>query len=437
MNFFIYLIRQREFLTRSLNLLQPGPFVNKWRFRRALKSRFPSVLLLLPLLTQVILLSLPARTWAEGAQPAGLSRLASHGAVLLSREDELLVSLNPDQPLVPASIVKLVTALAALESLGPDYRFRTEIYQDDSNNLYLKGYGDPFLVSEEIGPLLQELKETGVAAINSIFIDDSAFNLEEGMDGLSASLNPYDVSPGALVVNFNTVNLAVTANGRVGSAEPQTPLLPLMTSLGQKLAPGEHRINITADPANAILLSGQLFRAFQRQVGIPGDGDYGIRSTPAGARLLKTHRSDRDLLELVRILLLYSNNFTANQIYLALGAEKHGYPATWGKSRRALWEFLARDPLLAEGIVMVEGSGLSRRNRVTARALLRVLELFQSRAQLLPVKDGLFLKSGTMTGVYSYAGYRPGPKGLDRLVVILNQTDNNRDKIIKLLMKNF
>ncbi len=349
----------------------------------------------------------------------------------------MLVSLNPDQPLVPASTIKLVTALVALDSLGPDYRFRTEIYQDGNHNLYLKGYGDPFLVSEEIGPLVSELKAAGVAAINSIFVDDSAFALEEGEDGLGASLNPYDVGPGALVVNFNTVNLMVSKEGRIDSGEPQTPLLPLMTRLGRQLAPGEHRINITVDPANPVLLTGQLFRAFQRQAGIPGTGDYARRPTPPSARLLKTHLSSRDLLELVRGLLRYSNNFTANQIYLTLGAEKYGYPATWAKSHRTLQEYLDRDPLLAEGIVMVEGSGLSRRNRVTARALSRVLELFQSRARLLPVKDGLFLKSGTLTGVYSFAGYRPGPKGLERLVIILNQPDNNRDEIVRILKENF
>jgi D-alanyl-D-alanine carboxypeptidase/D-alanyl-D-alanine-endopeptidase (penicillin-binding protein 4) len=433
MKAFIYLIRRKGFSTRSLNLLQPGPFVNKWRRRRPLKTHFPGTCL--PLLA-LILFAMATPAKIEAAPPAKLSSLVSHGAVALARGDKLLVAINPDQPLVPASIVKLVTALAALESLGADYRFRTEIYRDEAHNLYLKGYGDPFLVSEEVGPLLLALKDRGLAAINGIFIDDSAFALEEGTDGLGASLNPYDVGPGALVVNFNTVNLLVTADGGIGSAEPQTPLLPMMTRLGQHLAAGEHRINISvADPANPTLLTGQLFRAFQRRAGIPGDGDYGRRPTPEGARLLKSHQSRRDLLELVRGLLLYSNNFTANQIFLALGAERYGYPATWAKSHRALAEFLGRDPLLEKEIAMVEGSGLSRRNRVTARAMLRVLELFQPYADLLPEKDGLPLKSGTLTGVYAYAGYRPGPDGLDRLAIILNQRQNTREQLIELLGK--
>jgi len=398
---------------------------------------FPSsphlVLLLLLWLIPVLT---PARAETE-APPAGLARLISHGAVGLARGEQLLLAVNLDQPLVPASIVKLVTALTALAELGPGYRFRTEIYQDDSDNLYLKGYGDPFLVSEEIGPLLRELKKGGLSAINGIYVDDSAFALEEGVDGLGVSLNPYDVGPAALVVNFNTVNLTVAEDGRVGSAEPQTPLLPLMTRLGRELPPGEHRINISTDRANPALLTGQLFRFFQRQDSIPGDGDFGRRRTPARARLLKDYRSSRNLFELVRGLLRYSNNFTANQIYLALGAEKYGYPATWSKSHRALEDYLARDPLLEQGIVMVEGSGISRRNRVTARALLRVLELFQPNSLLLPEKEGMLLKSGTLTGVYSYAGYNPGPHGLERLVVILNQAANNRDEIIRILGKSF
>ncbi|HSH13750.1 MAG TPA: D-alanyl-D-alanine carboxypeptidase, partial [Desulfurivibrionaceae bacterium] len=344
---------------------------------------------------------------------------------------------NLDLALVPASTAKLITALAALNNLGPGYRFRTEIYQDQEDNLYLKGYGDPFLVSEEIADILTKLRQIGVTTINSIYLDDSAFALEEGVDGRDGTLNPYDVGPAALVVNFNTVNLRVAAKGKVESAEPQTPLLPIMVELGRRLPIGEHRINVTADPGHPALLAGQLFRVFQHRVGIGGSGGYGRRPVPPTARLLLVHYCGRDLRELVQGLLEFSNNFTANQIFLALGAEKFGYPATWAKSRRVMADFLGRDPLLAQGIHLEEGSGLSRRNRVTVRSMLRVLELFQEFAGLLSEKEQCLLKSGTLSGVYSYAGYLPCPNGRDRIVIILNQGRNSRDEVLGILWEMY
>lgn len=419
------------FFKRSLNLVQPGPFVNKWRYGQAL----PAVIFLLALTAPIN--SLAGTGAPAGKVPARLTALVKHGGYALTRGDRLLAGDNLDLPLVPASTAKLVTALAALNTLGPGYRFRTEIYQDQDDNIYLKGYGDPFLVSEEIAALLEELRQAGVTTINSIYLDESAFAPEEGVDGRDGTLNPYDVGPAALVVNFNTVNLRVAAKGKVESAEPQTPLLPIMVELGRRLPAGEHRINVTANPEHPALLAGQLFRVFQRRAGIGGSGGYGRRPAPPTARLLLVHQGGRDLNELVRGLLEYSNNFTANQIFLALGAEKFGYPATWAKSRRAMNDFLGRDPLLAQGIQLEEGSGLSRRNRVTVRAMLRVLELFQEHAGLLSEKEQCLLKSGTLSGVYSYAGYLPCPNGRDRIVIILNQGRNSRDEVLRILWEMY
>jgi D-alanyl-D-alanine carboxypeptidase/D-alanyl-D-alanine-endopeptidase (penicillin-binding protein 4) len=132
--------------------------------------------------------------------------------------------------------------------------------------------------------------------------------------------------------------------------------------------------------------------------------------------------------------MLYSNNFIANQIFLATGAARYGFPATWLKGHRAMQEFAKKDKELSRmNIKLVEGSGLSRNNRLTAGAMLKVLELFKPHAGLLPKKDGVMIKSGTLTGVYSYAGYLPTTSGLDSFVIILNQQKNNRDEILDIL----
>jgi D-alanyl-D-alanine carboxypeptidase/D-alanyl-D-alanine-endopeptidase (penicillin-binding protein 4) len=210
-----------------------------------------------------------------------------------------------------------------------------------------------------------------------------------------------------------------------------------MTRLGQHLPPGKHRINISRDPADGLLLAGQLFRSFQQKAGISGKGLISRRKAPATKPVL-SHYSSRKLPELIAALMLYSNNFIANQIFLQIGAKKFGYPATWHKGQQAILDFTKKDPVLnSTAINLVEGSGLSRKNRLTLRAMLRVLELFKPHAQLLPEKNSLLLKSGTLTGVYSYAGYFTANGNLDGFTIILNQDKNNRDKILELLEETY
>ena len=119
-------------------------------------------------------------------------------------------------------------------------------------------------------------------------------------------------------------------------------------------------------------------------------------------------------------------------------AKQYGYPATWDKGRRALAEFMREKLDLSErAIKMVEGSGLSRKNRVSASAMLTLLHAFKPYGHLLPLEDGRRIKSGTLKGVYSYAGYFTDSGGLDSFVLILNQSGNKRDKLLELLERYY
>jgi D-alanyl-D-alanine carboxypeptidase/D-alanyl-D-alanine-endopeptidase (penicillin-binding protein 4) len=445
-----------ELLKGSLNLLQAAAFVNKWRhpcpnglstlstlstlsgFSR-LNKRSSRALAAIIILAAIFInppkTSAASVTELSAIQQRQLQGLISHGAYGLAREGSLPASANLELPLIPASIIKLLTALVAFEQLGIDYRFKTEFFIDDRGNLYIKGYGDPFLISEEIERIMLSLKESGCGTINNINLDDSSYRLRSAADGVGDSLNPYDVASSALAVNFNTINIVVDRDGTVRSGEPQTPLLPLMTRLGKNLPPGEHRINISGEPTDSLLLAGQLFRSFQKKAGIGGQGEILRGQAPAGEPFY-THYSSKTLLELVEGLMLYSNNFIANQIFLQSGAIKFGYPATWEKGKNTVRDYINRDPVLKTmAITVEEGSGISRENRLTVRALLRILLLFKPHARLLPAKGDVLLKSGTLTGVYSYAGYLPDKDGLDSFAIILNQNKNNRDDILEILRK--
>jgi D-alanyl-D-alanine carboxypeptidase/D-alanyl-D-alanine-endopeptidase (penicillin-binding protein 4) len=366
-----------------------------------------------------------------------LSPALRNGGLLAAFADgRIITACNPDQSFIPASILKIVTALIALRVLGQDFHFQSEWYLDAEQNLYLRGYGDPFLVAEEVAMILDRLRDLGVARINNIFVDNGSYDLAGQVPGRGTSANPYDVPVSATAVNFNTVAFRVGPDKEVRSAEAQTPTLPLMRELARGLQPGEYRLNICPGQcqpeARSARYVAELLRALQREKGIAGDGSYGIRPVPAGATLLYSHRNTRGLGEVLAAFLEHSNNYVANQVYLACGAARYDYPATWAKASQVAAETLTG--LLGQEsagqVRMVEGSGLSRENRVTARAMLKVLQVFAPYAGLLREQDGVRLKSGSMAGVHNYAGYLTGGRPF---VILENQPANTRDGLLKQL----
>lgn len=348
-------------------------------------------------------------------------------------------SCNIDQSLVPASVIKIATVLAALRILGPEFRFSTEFYVDSRANLYVKGFGDPTLMPEEIGVIIEQLRQKGMNRVETLFIDASAFSLAMQVPGQENSDRSYDAPVGALSVNFNSVPLRKDATGRIESAEPLTPSLPIMQELGRDRPPGQYRVNICTqgcDPdVRMAQYAGELFAALLQQAGIPVAALGGVRSVPQyGAELLYAHRSTQTLWEISRSLLHYSSNFMANLVFLTCGAKQFGYPATWEKAQQAVHQELVQQLGLptASSLVQVEGAGLSRQNRVTVRAMLQVLARFRPYTELLNNERGTSLKSGTLTGVYNYAGYLPGGKAF---VIFLNQKANSRAAVLERLQR--
>jgi D-alanyl-D-alanine carboxypeptidase/D-alanyl-D-alanine-endopeptidase (penicillin-binding protein 4) len=382
---------------------------------------------------------------AESAEPAGaacsppFTKLIRNGGYGVSdTQGKLISSCNPDKSYVPASVIKLATALAAFDILGPDYRFTTAFYTDKEKNIYIKGTGDPMLVSEEIRHIFKVLQGKGVKEINAIFIDPSAFALEYRVPGREDSDNPYDAPIGAVSVNFNSVDVRVTKKGKVLSGEKETPLLPIMKGLAKGYPAGRHRINICRggkqSAGQIACYTTELFRALQEEAGIAGQGKMGIGPVPQDAELIYTHRSSKDLKELATSFLKYSSNYISNLVYLTCGAKKFGYPATWAKAERAVNEVLIKrlGKKTAAAIVQKEGAGLFRGNRVTVRAMLELLKVFRPHASLLRKYMGVRTKSGSMKKIYNYAGYLNDGRAY---VILLNQQRNKRKAVLGLLKK--
>ncbi len=367
----------------------------------------------------------------KAAVPPGAAavRLVVKGGFILTESNTVIAELNPTTLFIPASTWKLTTAAMALHLLGENYRFETRFFADNKGRLFIQGRGAPMLISEEITAMLPKLRRALTMPVKTIIIDSSAFHLNGPTDGSDNSLNPYDAGLNATAVNFNTVHLRTGRDG-VSSAEPQTPDLEIMTQAAAHLPPGEYRLPLTAAQAGRYV--GQLFAALGGWQG----AKIKMGLVPAGLRPVFVHCSRHPLREIIRAMLLYSNNFIANEIFLTCGARLFGWPATWAKGRRALNIFLSQQVRLLRGSYEVEeGSGLSRHNRITPKAMLTLLRYFRPYADLLPMhKDGR-IKSGTLTGVYNYAGYLLTAGQPDPIVIMLNQPRNNRDAILKRLQR--
>ena len=344
------------------------------------------------------------------------------------RENELFV---------PASTLKVLTSLVALELLGPDYHFETHFFLDAQANLYIKGYGDPMLTSEALLEIGKRLSTMGITQLLSICLDDTAFDLHGETASDENSANGYDAPNGALAVNFNAVSVMVSKKGRISSGEIQTPLLPLMREIGSGLEPGLHRLNINALPSkpgkpSALRYAGELFTAKLQQAGIAIRQSWKIKATPTHLKPVFIHRGQANLEEIIKDCLKYSNNFIANQLFLAVGKHRYGLPATWEKSRKIYADYATRTLGFPNGLlVMVEGAGLSRQNRISPAAFIRVLHRFRPYADLLSPRETIPLKSGTLTGVYCYVGYFPKGEILIPFALLLNQPDNNRKVLLK------
>jgi serine-type D-Ala-D-Ala carboxypeptidase/endopeptidase (penicillin-binding protein 4) len=324
-------------------------------------------------------------------------------SLLVEEAGKPVIAHQADRPMVPASTMKLLTALAAIKRWGLDHHFATLMLRDSEGRLWVKGAGDPYLVSEELELMARAVRSAGVTSVAGVGADDSLFAPTMDIPGRSASDNPYDAPVTALAANFNTVNLRVRG-GSVASAEPQTPLTPLARRFGQGLRNGTQRVNLKHKGLGARYFA-EVFSAKLEDAGVRVTAEPLVGRVQSGAKPLLTYRNSRDLRAVLVPMLEYSNNFVANGLFLKLADRGDGSPITIAKAQTTMARWIDKT-FRWRDFRVEDGAGLSRGNRISARQLVAVLDVFAPYRNLLPSQgQDILAKTGTLTGVSAYAGY--------------------------------
>lgn len=320
--------------------------------------------------------------------------------------DAPLLSFNEHVARNPASIIKLLTTYAALDQLGPAYQWETGVFVTGpvrdgrlAGDLVLRGGGDPGLSTERFWTLLREIRARGIVEITGdLVIDETLFgvNGESPGDFDRQPYRAYNVLPSPMLVNNNTVEFRVmrNASGVTVYLDPPLADFRVESRIATRQGPcsGFQRgiaFDLPEGPAgHHAILSGKypsgcddyslyrsvlsapdfvnaLFRALWPQLGGTIKGGLRLAPVPPDARELFAHRS-LPLAEQVRQINKWSNNPMTRHLFLTLGLEHAGAPATAQKGRAAIEAWVADRGLPLAGLFLDNGSGLSRQTRVTA-----------------------------------------------------------------------
>ena len=383
----------------------------------------------------------------------------------------------------PASVMKLFTTYAGLSLLGPDHVWRNRIYTEGTlrdgvlqGHLIVRGSGDPKLVVERLQDLLAQVQAAGVREVRGdIVLDRSVFDVRERSEPFDDEpLRPYNVTPDGLLLNFKAVVYTFTPDAASGQAqvrfEPPLAGLTVTAQLPATQAPcNDWRRQLQADfsqPLQVKFAGSYPLRCGERAwpVAYPDPDNYAPRvmramwlaaggqltgqvryGTLAPSARLLVEAPSLPLSDIIQDINKFSNNVMAQQLYLTLSSEL-GAPGRFEASRLRLSQWWRSGFTGSDEPVMENGSGLSRQERSTARALTALLQAAHSgphakhfvnslslagmdgttarlkdRHPQSPVIGNAWLKTGSLRDVASVAGYVQGQSGQRyTLVAVLN-----------------
>lgn len=409
---------------------------------------------------------LPASV-ADALKKAGIPQQNVSVYVQAVDNDRPIISHNAGKSMNPASVMKLVTTHAGLDMLGPAYRWKTEVYRDGAvnngvleGNLIVKGSGDPSFRVQEFWRLLMSVQQAGISEIKGdLLIDKSVFSNTVGNRNTfdDETWRAYNAMPSAFLVNGRNTSFKFTADASGVNINQEFDLPEVQIINSMKLAQGacgewRSRFGYTVKPAQdkvIVTFSGTFspdcgerylelsvfddekyafytFRKLWRELGGKFIGSMNVQEVPSTATKVLEQVSD-PLGYVIRDINKWSNNLMARQLLLTIAAEKHSMPATEAKGFAAIKTWLFAKGMAFDELIIENGSGLSRVERISAEHLGQLLvNAFRSPVMpelmaSLPIlaQDGTVkkrlndsqsngrahLKTGSLDGVSAIAGY--------------------------------
>ena len=397
-----------------------------------------------------------------------------------------ILSHNADKSMNPASVMKLVTTNAALDVLTPSYRWKTEVYRDGNvnngvldGNLIIKGYGDPSFKAQEFWRLLMSLQQAGIKQIKGdLIIDKSYFSKNTGNAKAfdDEIWRAYNAEPSAFLVNGRNTSFKfiATETGVNVTQEFELPEVQIVNNM--KLAHGacgdwRSRFGYSVKPKESgamVTFSGFFspaceerylelsvfddekyafysFKKLWRELNGTFNGKLKIQEVPSSAVKVLEQLSET-LGYVIRDINKWSNNLLARHLLLTIAAEKLSPPANEANGEKALKNWLSAKGLNFKELVIENGSGLSRVERISAEHLGQMLvsayhspvmpELMAS----LPIlsQDGtikkrlvdsqsngrVHLKTGSIDGVSAIAGYALDANNHRHVMVMMVNHEN-------------
>lgn len=404
-------------------------------------------------------------------------REASSGAAVMDvAGSSLLYGRNATSALTPASNTKLFTAAAAMATLGPSFRFKTEVIRRAKlrnstlvGNLYLKGYGDPTSMQSDYSSLARQVRATGIRTVTGkLAVDTSYFDAQAYNPNWStgyadayyaAQIRPLTIAPdtdyGSIVVNYrpgargrpasitttptaaarsiSLRNLTTTGTGSTNvsvSRAYNSPTITLRGSVKSGSTGGSARVSVNRPD----LVAAAVFRDELAKAGVRVVGPTTPMTTPATVRKRVAVDYSIPLSQLLVPFLKLSNNMHAETLTKTMGRVEHG-SGSWTSGLAVTRSYLTSMGVPMTGVRMVDGSGLTRNNRITPLAIVTLLTKVQRqswfkayydalpiaadpdrmvggsmRSRLVGTKaaENAHAKTGSLTGVTALSGYVTG-----------------------------
>ena len=397
------------------------------------------------------------------------------------------IASNPSLALSPASTMKLVTTNAALDLLGPVFRWKTQAYVNGKldgdvlhGDLIFKGSGDPKLVSENFWLFLRQIRAKGIREIRgNLVLDRSAFE-DTAYDPAKFDgdpIKPYNVGPDALLLNYEALSFRFMPNEINGTVRvmldpPAAYAVTPPTLSGADCNDWESKLGALLEPSGVQFTGtyaascgervwhmqpyelthteyfAAVFRQMWSDLGGTFSGEVSAGVTPQDARLV-TEWQSTTLPEVIRDINKYSNNVMARQLLLTLAANVLNRPGTPERGALVLAGWLADKGIIAPELVVENGSGLSRDERISAQTMGRML-VAAYRSPVMPefisslplagydgtmrnrlkdrsVAGKAHVKTGRLENVRAVAGYVLAASGKEyALVCIINHPNADR-----------